>query len=69
MQFLTLEDETGLVECTFFPDAYARHRGLVRDLGPYVVEGRVEEQHGAPGVCVERAMRLGARASDPIPAG
>jgi DNA polymerase III alpha subunit len=54
MEFVTLEDETGLVECTLFPDAYARHRGVVRALGPYVAEGRIEEQYGAPTLNVSR---------------
>ena len=53
MQFVTLEDETGLVECTLFPAAYARHRGVVRTLGPYVATGCVEEQYGAPTLTVE----------------
>jgi DNA polymerase III alpha subunit len=59
MQFVTLEDETGLVECTLFPDVYARHRGAVRTLGPYLAEGRIEEQYGAPTVNVARITRTG----------
>jgi len=62
MQFVTLEDETGLVECTLFPEAHARYRGRVRGLGPYVAEGRVEEQYGAPTLNVERICRV------PVPA-
>jgi DNA polymerase III alpha subunit len=62
MQFVTLEDETGLIECTLFPEAYRRHRGRVRSLGPYLAEGRVEEQYGAPTVNVERMRRV------PLPA-
>jgi DNA polymerase III alpha subunit len=54
MEFVTLEDETGLVECTLFPDVYARHRGVVHSLGPYVAEGRMEEQYGAPTLNVSR---------------
>jgi error-prone DNA polymerase len=54
MQFVTLEDESGLIECTLFPDVYRRHRGTVRTLGPYVAEGRVEDQYGAPTLIVER---------------
>ena len=54
MEFVTLEYETGLVECTLFPDVYARHRGVVHSLGPYVAEGRVEEQYGAPTLNVSR---------------
>ena len=58
MQFVTLEDETGLVECTLFPDVYARHRGVVHSLGPYVAEGRIEEQYGAPTLNVSRIARV-----------
>ena len=54
MEFVTLEDETGLVECTLFPDVYARHRGVVHSLGPYLAEGRIEEQYGAPTLNVSR---------------
>ena len=63
MQFVTLEDETGLVECTLFPDAYVKHRGLVRNLGPYLAEGRIEEQYGAPTLNVERIRRIPPPAS------
>lgn len=56
MQFVTLEDETGMIECTLFPATYARHRGTVRGLGPYLAEGAVDEQLGAPTVTV-RAIR------------
>ncbi len=58
MLFVTLEDETGLLECTLFPPVYARHRGVVRDLGPYVAEGRIEEQYGAPTLNTERIARV-----------
>ncbi len=58
MQFVTLEDETGMIECTLFPDAYERHRGVVRNLGPYAVTGRIEEQHGAPTLNVERLVKV-----------
>lgn len=62
MQFVTLEDEAGLLECTLFPGIYAAHRGLIRDLGPYLVVGRIEEQYGAPTLTVERMERV------PVPA-
>ena len=63
MAFVTLEDETGLLECTLFPDAYERHRGVVRDRGPYVAEGRIEEQYGAPSLATERICRV----ATPVP--
>ena len=39
MQFITLEDETGLFEITLFPETYRRSRRLLSDLGPYRVHG------------------------------
>lgn len=58
MYFLSLEDEAGLVECTFFPAVYRRVGGLLTDSGPYVVDGRAEDQHGAVTINVERLRRL-----------
>jgi DNA polymerase-3 subunit alpha len=59
MLFLTLEDETGLFECTLFPPAWKRYAVLLRDIGPYIVEGRAEDQYGAVTVTVERLARWG----------
>jgi DNA polymerase III alpha subunit len=64
MEFVTLEDEYGVFEVTLFPDVYRRFAAVARTLGPYVIEGRVEECYGAitvsaatielgPGVTVE----------------
>ena len=50
--------QNGLIECTLFPEAYERFRGRVRTLGPYLAEGRVEEQYGAPTLNVERVVRV-----------
>ena len=47
MLFLTLEDPTGLVECTFFPAAYARCVRAARRGGALVAYGRVEDHLGA----------------------
>jgi error-prone DNA polymerase len=53
MQFLTFEDETGLVEATFFPEAYRRFH-LTLDWGrPYVLGGLVEENFGAATLTVD----------------
>ncbi|MBI5836995.1 MAG: DNA polymerase III subunit alpha [Candidatus Eisenbacteria bacterium] len=57
MLFLTLAAATGLVECTFFPDAYALAPPPVEG-GPLLVEGRVEEQMGAVTVTARRWSRL-----------
>ncbi len=47
MFFLTLEDRTGLVETTFFPEAYHRLAPRLRGYGPFRVTGRVDNQGGA----------------------
>jgi hypothetical protein len=44
MQFVTLEDEWGLVEVTLFPGTCPAAPYLT--LGPYLAAGVVEEQYG-----------------------
>ncbi|NOQ47261.1 MAG: DNA polymerase III subunit alpha [Desulfobulbaceae bacterium] len=55
MKFLTFEDETGQVECTFFPKVYRRCCNLLHGKGPLLLEGRMEEEFGACTLTVERA--------------
>jgi error-prone DNA polymerase len=43
MEFLTFEDETGLVETTFFPQAYRRFCHLLECEPLLMLSGRVEE--------------------------
>jgi hypothetical protein len=59
MLFLTLDDGTGLAECTLFPDAYARAQGALTASGPFTAVGRVESQHGAVTINVESVEALG----------
>ena len=47
MEFLTFEDETGLVETTFFPQAYRRFCAMLDRHRPYILAGRVDEDFGA----------------------
>lgn len=47
MQFLTIEDEQGLLEGTLFPEVYRKFSARVHSLGPHVIEGTVENDHGA----------------------
>ncbi|MBN1441129.1 MAG: DNA polymerase III subunit alpha [Planctomycetes bacterium] len=56
MQFVTIEDETDLLEATLFPRVYERHARILRGLGPYVFEGTIEEDHRAVSLRVERVM-------------
>ena len=58
MEFLTFEDETGLIETTFFPRAYARFCDLLSQGGPFLIAGRAEEEFGAVTVVVEHVERL-----------
>jgi len=54
MLFLTLEDPSGLVECTLWPPAYARFGTLVGEGGVLRAVGRVEATYGAPTLTVDR---------------
>ncbi len=57
MLFMTLADESGVIECTLFPDACRRLYGATR--GQVLrLEGRVEETLDAVSVTVERAEAL-----------
>jgi DNA polymerase-3 subunit alpha/error-prone DNA polymerase len=58
MQFVTFEDDTGLVEATFFPDAYQRFARSLDWDRPYLLNGLVEENFGATTLTVEQARRL-----------
>ncbi len=67
MEFLTFEDETALVETTFFPDAYRRFCHILDWKLPYVLEGTVEEEFGAHTFTVDRAQRLERTAAHQAP--
>ena len=55
MQFVTLEDEWGLIEVALFPGTCLPAVHL--QLGPYVVTGVVEEQYDAVTVTAQRFER------------
>jgi DNA-directed DNA polymerase III PolC len=46
MKFLSLEDLTGTFEATLFPRCYRRCAGKTLTAGPYLLTGRIEEDHG-----------------------
>lgn len=58
MEFLTFEDETAIVETTFFPEAYRRFCHSIERNRPYLLEGTVEANWGAVTLTVERATRI-----------
>ncbi len=47
MMFVTMEDEKGMFEVTLFPSVYRKYSYLLKSYGPYIVEGKVEDQYGA----------------------
>jgi error-prone DNA polymerase len=58
MEFVTFEDETGIVETTFFPNAYDRFCHLIDHGRPYLLEGIVEQNWGAVTLTVSRVRPL-----------
>jgi len=65
MEFLTFEDETGLVETTFFPRAYARFCHMLNREQPYILEGLLEEDFGAITLTVDNVKQVSAEKGRP----
>ena len=53
MEFLTFEDETSIVEATFFPDVYKQYAHLLQSGRGYMLWGLIEEDFGALTFTVE----------------
>ena len=47
MEFLTFEDDTGLVETVCFPEVYRRFCAVLDKSRPFILTGKVEEDFGA----------------------
>ncbi|MCF8055979.1 MAG: DNA polymerase III subunit alpha [Desulfocapsa sp.] len=58
MEFLTFEDETGLVETVFFPRIYRRYAPVLSSGQTYMLRGKVEEDYGAVTLTVEHLQKL-----------
>jgi DNA polymerase-3 subunit alpha/error-prone DNA polymerase len=58
MEFLTFEDEGGIVETTFFPAVYDRFCHMVDRNRPYLLYGKVEEDWGAITLTVDNVKAL-----------
>ncbi|MBW2053310.1 MAG: DNA polymerase III subunit alpha [Deltaproteobacteria bacterium] len=58
MRFLTFEDETGLVETTFFPEAHRRFCHMLDWGRPYILTGKAEEDYGALTLTVDQVRRV-----------
>jgi error-prone DNA polymerase len=58
MEFLTFEDDSGIIETTFFPQAYNRFCHLLDRGRPYLLRGLVEQNWGAATLTVDRVQIL-----------
>jgi error-prone DNA polymerase len=58
MEFITFDDETGLMECTFFPETYRRFCHMLDHQRPYFIDGKVEEDYGAFTITVDAVSRI-----------
>jgi DNA polymerase-3 subunit alpha/error-prone DNA polymerase len=58
MEFLTFEDETGIVETTFFPATYHRFCHMIDRQRPYLLSGKVDEDWGAITMTVDRVQKV-----------
>lgn len=59
MAFLTLEDASGLAECTLFPPVFAREAPKIRGGWLLYARGKVESPHGAATLTVDSIEALG----------
>jgi error-prone DNA polymerase len=57
--FLALEDETGMVNVTLWPDTWARLRGTVRRHALILVDGTLQREGGVVNVVARDAVALG----------
>ena len=58
MEFLSFEDETGIVETVFFPGAYDRFCRILEVGRPYLLSGKVEQEWGAATLTVDHVRPL-----------
>jgi DNA polymerase-3 subunit alpha/error-prone DNA polymerase len=58
MEFLTFEDETGIVETTFFPEPYRRFCHMLDRNRPYLLTGKAESNWDAVTLTVERVAAI-----------
>ncbi|RJP79652.1 MAG: DNA polymerase III subunit alpha, partial [Desulfobacteraceae bacterium] len=61
MEFLTFEDETGLVEAVFFPEAYQKFCAVPDRSRPFILAGKVEEDFGAITMTVSHVQAVEKR--------
>jgi error-prone DNA polymerase len=52
--FLTLEDETGLVNVIVRPDVYERFRRVIRLSNALIIEGKLQKEQGCTDLLAQR---------------
>ena len=58
MAFVSVQDETGTVSCTFFPRNYSESNLLLNEMAMIRVEGTVEKRRGKPQILVQKAFKI-----------
>jgi len=58
MEFVSFEDETAMYETVFFPEAYRRFSHQLEEDVPWIIRGRVEEDHGAVNINVQEIRKV-----------
>jgi DNA polymerase-3 subunit alpha/error-prone DNA polymerase len=61
MEFLSFEDETGLIECTLFAGSYARYCHALALGGPFVLSGFLDEDFAVRTLIIEHLVPLRLR--------
>ena len=59
MEFITLEDTTGLYDATLFPEIFQRYGPLLTNERPLLLEGLVEEDFTATTLTVQHMQVIG----------
>ena len=58
MEFMTFEDDSGLIETIFFPKTYRRFCSILDRSRPFILHGKVEEDFGAIIMTVNRVEAI-----------
>ena len=58
MAFVSIQDETGTISCTFFPQQYTSSNLLLIEMGMIVIEGNVERRQGKLQILVQHTKSI-----------
>ena len=58
MEFLTLEDETGIFECVLFPETFQEFGDILHWENLFIIRGTVEESFGVHSITIEKMGSL-----------